>query len=143
VGWTQKDLADHAGLADRTVRALERGQRKPYKQNVQALADALRLSEHPPAPDGGTPMRRRRFHFTESMTPTYNLPTELTTLVNREQEVADIMALLQRPSRRLLTLTGPGGVGKTRLALRVAGELRPTFTNGVVFVDLGRSDKQR
>jgi len=99
VGWTQKDLADHAGLADRTVRALERGQRKPYKQNVQALADALRLSEQDTlllqtvarrcGGDAST--------FTESMTPTYNLPTELTTLVNREQEVADIMALLQPP----------------------------------------------
>ncbi len=138
-GWTQKDLADHAGLADRTVRALERGQRKPYRQNVQALADALHLSEQDTLLLQ-TAARRcggDASIFVESVTPTYNLPVELTTLVNREREVADIMALLQRPSRRLLTLTGPGGVGKTRLALRVAGELRPTFADGVAFVDLG------
>jgi len=106
-GWTQKDLADHAGLADRTVRALERGQRKPYRQNVQALADALHLSEQDTLLLQ-TAARRCGGDASisvESVTPTYNLPAELTTLVNREREVADIMALLQRPSRRLLTLT--------------------------------------
>jgi non-specific serine/threonine protein kinase len=65
-----------------------------------------------------------------------NLPVPLTTLIDRSDEVADIGALLQRPSVRLLTLIGPGGVGKTRLALRIAQELEPHFADGVVFVDL-------
>lgn len=64
------------------------------------------------------------------------LPDPLTTLIGREQESADVSALLLRREVRLLTLVGPGGVGKTRLALRVVEELKTAFADGVVFVDL-------
>jgi predicted ATPase/class 3 adenylate cyclase len=63
-----------------------------------------------------------------------NLPPQLTSFVGREEEVAEVERLLGRT--RLLTLTGPGGSGKSRLALRVAGELLTRFRDGSCFVDL-------
>jgi len=63
-----------------------------------------------------------------------NLPLELSSFIGREKEVAEVKRLLA--SRRLLTLTGPGGCGKTRLALAVAQELVEGFENGVWWVEL-------
>jgi predicted ATPase/transcriptional regulator with XRE-family HTH domain len=68
------------------------------------------------------------------------LPLPLTPLVGREEEVASVCALLQRAEVRLVTLTGTGGIGKTRLALRVASELRAGFADGVCFVSLAALD---
>jgi predicted ATPase/class 3 adenylate cyclase/DNA-binding CsgD family transcriptional regulator len=65
-----------------------------------------------------------------------NLPVQPTSLIGREKEVAALLNLLQREEVRLLTLTGPGGTGKTRLGLQVAAELSETFTDGVYFVNL-------
>lgn len=67
-------------------------------------------------------------------TPPHNLPTQLTPLVGRDQEVAAICALSRRPEVRLLTIIGTGGIGKTRLGLQVATELLDSFTDGVCLV---------
>jgi predicted ATPase len=64
------------------------------------------------------------------------LPTQLTSLIGREREVATLCDLLQRHDLRLLTLTGPGGVGKTRLALRVTEAAAQDFPDGIWFVPL-------
>jgi predicted ATPase/DNA-binding CsgD family transcriptional regulator len=66
----------------------------------------------------------------------HNLPAQLTPLIGREQEVAAVCALLRRPEGRLVTLTGTGGVGKTRLGLEVAADLLDDFPDGVCFVPL-------
>jgi class 3 adenylate cyclase len=65
-----------------------------------------------------------------------NLPLQFTPLIGREKEVAAVQTLLQRENVRLVTLTGPGGTGKTRLGLQVAAELCDLFTDGVYFVNL-------
>src|SRR5687768_2906180 len=77
--------------------------------------------------------------------PLSHLPDPLTPLVGRAAEVASVVALLRRAGVRLATLTGPGGVGKTRLALAAAGELDragdPVCAGGAHFVPLAADRK--
>jgi predicted ATPase len=68
--------------------------------------------------------------------PRLTLPGEATTFVGRVDEVDQLRSLVERDEVRLVTLTGPGGIGKTRLALRVASELAASFEEGAAFVDL-------
>ncbi|HZG67745.1 MAG TPA: adenylate/guanylate cyclase domain-containing protein [Herpetosiphonaceae bacterium] len=65
-----------------------------------------------------------------------NLPGQPTPLIGREREVAELTAMLRREDVRLVTLTGPGGTGKTRLSLQVAAGLLDDFPDGIFFVDL-------
>jgi len=74
--------------------------------------------------------------FTVHVTPTTRLPAQPTPFIGREKELRGISGMLLRDDVRLLTLTGPGGTGKTRLALQVAGEVAPNFSDGVYFVSL-------
>src|SRR5215207_10995425 len=64
----------------------------------------------------------------------HNLPMQLTSFIGRERELAEVKQLLS--NTRLLTLTGPGGTGKTRLALQIAEELLPSFADGIWFIEL-------
>src|SRR2546425_1267344 len=66
----------------------------------------------------------------------YNLPGPLTSLIGREQEIQAVCSFLRRPEVRLVTLTGTGGVGKTRLGLEVGTDLLADFADGVCFVSL-------
>jgi predicted ATPase/class 3 adenylate cyclase len=84
---------------------------------------------HPDLPDALPPLR------TLESRP-HNLPTQATPFLGREREVADVVALLRSADARLVTLTGPGGTGKTRLALQAAAELLDAFPDGVFFVPL-------
>jgi predicted ATPase/DNA-binding CsgD family transcriptional regulator len=83
----------------------------------------------PPEPISLSPVPRRG-------TGTTPIPSPLTPLVGREREVATLTGLLCRPDVRLITLTGPGGVGKTRLALEAIRRLESAFADGAIFVPL-------
>ena len=68
--------------------------------------------------------------------PKNTLPVQLTSLIGRERERAAVCTLLHRPEVRLLTLTGPGGIGKTRLGVQIGTDMLDTFADGVCFVSL-------
>jgi len=139
-GLTQQELAERAGVSARSVSDLERGLKlRPHRHTVELLANALGLD--PPARrELESSIRRTRGDpgvATESTRQARNnLPHPASSFLGRETEVAQIVSLLTEEGARLLTLTGPGGAGKTRLALRAAVELLTPFSDGVFFVNL-------
>ncbi len=133
---TQEDLADRTGLTPQAIGLLERGKRRrPHAYTVQKLAEALQL-EGPDLTEFEAAARRPSVGRAAAEPTRRVLPTSLTPIIGREDEVEDIAALLRRDDVRLLTLTGPGGVGKTRLAVEGAGRAGPAFADGVAFVAL-------
>src|SRR6266487_5615307 len=86
-------------------------------------------------PPSAQPTIARRSSEYENRRPS-TLPLPLTSLIGRQREISAASTMLARPEIRLLTLTGTGGVGKTRLALAIATELRDDFPDGVCFVSL-------
>ncbi len=91
---------------------------------------------HHPATGTGRPLTEGANASSLVKPASSTFPWPLTSLIGRERELAAISTMLARPEVRLLTLTGTGGVGKTRLALAIAVELRDTFPDGVGFVSL-------
>lgn len=131
-GLTQEELAARAGLSLDAVGLLERGERRrPQRETIRLLAAALGLSDaertrfaavaRAPGPEQPPALPTPAAPLPSVAPPTpHTLPAPVTSLVGRVRAVADVIALLRRPDARLVSLTGPGGVGKTRLALAVA-----------------------
>jgi predicted ATPase/DNA-binding XRE family transcriptional regulator len=135
-GFSQEELATISGLSVHAVSALERGERRrPHVETVRALAAALDLSgatrdallgsARGPAGDTAADELSRG-----------SLPVSLTALLGREGDVQTLRQWLADPAARLITLTGPGGAGKTRLALELARAIADKGTARVVFVTL-------
>ena len=138
---TQEALGDRARLSLNTVAALEHGRRSaPRPMTVLLLADALDLAapEREALIAAATAARPPTSATPNDVAPrpghaSHNLPAEPSSFVGRQQDIRQIRDLLL--TTRLLTLVGSGGVGKTRLALRVATQVADAYPHGAWLVD--------
>jgi predicted ATPase/DNA-binding XRE family transcriptional regulator len=126
---SQAELGSRAGCSVNTIRKLESDERKPSRELAARLAGVFELSQ------------RERADFLRLARGTHlatrpTLPSPMTRLIGREADVAAVRERLLSPDVRLLTLVGPPGVGKTRLALQAATELQELFRDGAAFVPL-------
>jgi predicted ATPase/DNA-binding XRE family transcriptional regulator len=136
---SQEELAEHARISVQAVSALERGVRRaPYRETVRLLGEALHLDDVQIASLQRAAIRKRSGPRTSGIPPAAAraVPVPLTSMVGRGEELAKLGDLLARDDVRLLTLSGPGGVGKTRLALAAANAFADLFADGVVYVSL-------
>ena len=145
---TQEELAERAGCSIFALRKIETGERRPSKQLAGLLAAALEIPEE----EKPTFIRVARGELTLerlrtsgpgskpasfSLQPvSHHLPLPATALLGRDPELAAMERIFLEPQCRLLTLTGMGGIGKTRLALEFASRQRDGFPDGVHYVPL-------
>jgi predicted ATPase/DNA-binding XRE family transcriptional regulator len=135
---TQEELAMRVGCSLEMIQKIEAGKRRPSKQMSEQLAASLLIEPSKRAEF----LRVARGEFVTAPIPTpeaqrpTNLHTPLTRLIGRDAEGAAVREYLLNERTRLLTLTGPPGIGKTRLSIEVAGSVLPYFNDGVFFVPL-------
>jgi transcriptional regulator with XRE-family HTH domain len=128
---TQEDLAARTGLTPQAIGLLERGERRrPHRYTVGKLAEGLELTDSERARFESAARSSSARPATVPPSHDDNLPMTLTPLIGRDEEVMTVARLLHREEVRLLTLTGPGGVGKTRLVVAVAERARRVRRRG-------------
>lgn len=165
---TQEELAAHVGCSLSAIRKIEADDRRPSRQVAELLSETLRIPQEERStflriarmelaiPNLATLEPALTPSYLTFPLPTVNaahggnganatffprgLPTPPTPLVGRAGDVARVTALLSDAQCRLLTLVGPGGVGKTRLAIAAADALRASSPDGVVYVGLAAVD---
>jgi predicted ATPase/transcriptional regulator with XRE-family HTH domain len=148
---TREEFSKRVGCSVSTLRKIEDDERRPSSQIAGLIANTLDIS---PA-DHETFLRVARGEWgtnhlsplsnliqtpgishTESASPRTNLPILPIPLIGRQRELNELTQLLKEPECRMLTCVGPGGMGKTRLAIETATQLQNEFTDGVFFVPL-------
>jgi predicted ATPase/transcriptional regulator with XRE-family HTH domain len=145
---TQAELAQLVGCSVATIYKIEAGIRRPSKQIAARLAQHLAIApaDQPAFLRAARAVPQRAYSTPSpaiktglmhpSRLPTANLPVPPTALIGRQREVDEICDYLRRMESRLLNLSGPPGIGKTRLGLQIAAQLLDEYTDGVVFVAL-------
>lgn len=147
---TRDEFARRVGCSVALLRKIESGERHPSVQIAELIASALDIPPlehsifvqvargelgvarlHPVLKLTGDPNS-----FPAFTAPGTNLPVLPTPLIGRDRELEHLSQLLRDPQCRLLTLVGPGGIGKTRLAIETAVQLQDAFANGVYFISL-------
>ncbi|MFF0340744.1 ATP-binding protein [Kribbella sp. NPDC004875] len=132
-GLSQEALAELAGLSVDAIAALERGRRRaPRAHTLRLLADALRLREA----DLSVLTAAARQETDPGRPPMRQPPAPTNELIGRTTELTAASRVLGQRITRLLTVTGPGGVGKTRLTMAVAAEVADAFPDGICWVPL-------
>ena len=153
LGLTRKEFAKRVGCSVSTLRKIENDERRPSGQIAELMANCLDI----PTSEQSTFVRVARGELNvdrlppvsklvahpDISSPKTNLPISPTPLIGRQREVDELIHLLHDPQCRLLTLVGPGGIGKTRLAIETASRMQDDFADGVCFVPLAPVNSTR
>ncbi len=133
---SRDNLAYLVGCAEETIRKIERDQRRPSRQIAELLAVHLQV----PLEDRPEFIRFARGKTLEELVQTTDtstvLPVSINPLIGRQADMEALRLLLAQPQVRLVTLSGPPGVGKTRLAVALASAVKDGFSSGIGYVDL-------
>ena len=146
LGLTQRALGQRVGYAGETIRKVEADQLRPSRQLAEQLADQLELAPAERAAflrfarddaDGAVlALSAPTLAVDHGTRPRHHLPVQPLPLIGREQELAALHRLLLREESRLVTLTGPGGTGKTHLSAQAAVDVVDAFADGIFVVAL-------
>ena len=146
---TQQELAQRVGCSASLVFKIEADERRPSRQIARLLAEKLDIpadqhafflkiarQEKSTLNLDNIPLHIPLVPAPPQITNSDNLPVLATPLVGREHEINVITRQLLEPACRMLTLTGPGGIGKTRLAIESGHQLKKRFNDGIYFISL-------